>query len=372
MANADIICLCNWHGIGGAQLNAGMLTAEFQRRGYVAELGFLFEREPDARHGTADFFVVADGAPASPKSWYQFLRESKRQILDRSPKAIFGFQPMANIMGSVVAKRLGDCRMIATQRNPSDRQSPIIARLERAIGSTGLYDANIAVSRTVEDSFSAYPAAYRRRMHVVHNATPALPPIFEGRDASRARFGMPQSGLVLGVLGRLHTQKNTEFAIDVVNLIPDARLYLAGEGPEENHLRQKVAQLGLQDRVVFLGAVRGADITRFYQAIDVLLFCSIYEGFGRVLVEAMSQSTPVVASDIPIAREVGGDAALFRPFDAGQWAATIGSLAAYNTLKHKLSAQGPAQAAKFQLDAMVEGYLDAASLPHMKSSEIPA
>jgi glycosyltransferase involved in cell wall biosynthesis len=369
MGKADIICLCNWHGIGGAQLNAGMLTAEFQRRGYAAELGFLFEREPEARHGTKDFFVVADGAPSSPQGWYRFLRDSKRQILDRRPKAIFGFQPMANIMGSVIAKRLGDCRMIATQRNPSDRQSPIVARLERAIGGTGLYDANIAVSRTVAGSFSTYPESYRRRMRVVHNATPALPPVFDGRDASRARFGMPQSGLVLGVLGRLHTQKNTEFAIDIVNLLPDARLYLAGDGPEEGRLRQKVVSLGLKDRVVFLGAVRGEDITRFYQAIDVLLFCSIYEGFGRVLVEAMSQSTPVVASDIPIAREVGGDAALFRPFDPQQWAGAINALAADEVLRRKSAAGGPAQAAKFQLAAMVEGYLEAAGLPPIKSSE---
>ena len=58
MANVDIICLCNWHGIGGAQLNAGMLTAEFQRRGYAAELGFLFEREPEARQGMKDYFVA--------------------------------------------------------------------------------------------------------------------------------------------------------------------------------------------------------------------------------------------------------------------------------------------------------------------------
>jgi glycosyltransferase involved in cell wall biosynthesis len=244
----------------------------------------------------------------------------------------------------------------------------VVARVERAIGGAGLYNANIAVSRTVEESFAAYPEPYRRRMQVVHNATPALPAVPDGREASRARFGMPRSDLVLGVLGRLHPQKNTEFAIDVVNLLPDAHLYLAGDGPEEPRLRRKVAALGLQDRVTFLGAVRGADITRFYQAIDVLLFCSIYEGFGRVLVEAMSQSTPVIASDIPIAREVGGEAALFRPFDPREWADAINSIAGDSTLKQSLTAGGPAQAARFQLDAMVEGYLDAAGLPHRKTS----
>lgn len=369
MANADIICLCNWHGIGGAQLNAGMLTAEFQRRGYAAELGFLFEREPEARHGTEDFFVVAQGAPSSPGGWYRFLRESKRQILDRRPKAIFGFQPTANIMGSIIAQRLGDCRMIATQRNPSDRQSPVVARIERAIGGTGLYDANIAVSRTVEESFSNYPASYRARMRVVHNATPALPEVTDGRERSRSRFGMPTSGLILGVLGRLHPQKNTEFAIDVVNLLPNARLYLAGDGPEEPRLRRKVADLGLEERVVFLGAVRGEDITRFYRAVDVLLFCSIYEGFGRVLVEALSQSTPVIASDIPIAREVGGEAALFRSFEPQQWAEAIKGIASDGHMRLHLASGGPAQAAKFQLDAMVEGYLAAAGLAPFKPSE---
>ena len=364
----DILCLCNWHGVGGAQLNAGMLASAFADRGYRSELCFLFEREADSSHGTEGASVLLAGKPRGVAGWVKFAQAIKREIVDRRPRAIIGFFPMSNVVGALAARWIGNCTMVATQRNPSDRQNPVVGYLERLLGGTGLYGANIAVSEAVAASFAAYGEKYRSKLQVVHNATPALQPITDSRQACRQRFAMPVHGPVLGILGRLHEQKNPRFALQVLAKVPDAQLYFAGEGPEEVPLRTQAAQMGVADRVHFLGSLSGADVTKFYRAIDVLLFCSIYEGFGRVLVEAMSQGAPVIASDISVAREIGGDAPIYLPFDAPAWAAQVPQLAISGPTRQRAITAGLQRAGEFTLQSMVDGYLDASGFPHRGAS----
>lgn len=359
----DILCLCNDHMVGGAMSNAGLLTSEFSRRGYRSELGFLFECEPDARHGTESFFVIEPGKPKSPTDWKRFLAGCNRELVGRRPRVIIGFQPISNIIGAFAARRIGDCRMIATQRIPAETLSARSGALERLVGSTNLFDSNIAVSQTVADSFGHYPQRYRKKIKVVLNATPPIIENFDARAKCRERFGMPSDRIVLGCLGRLHVQKNVSFALDVLAGIPNAVLFLAGEGPEEDALRSKAEALGVGRRVVFVGSLNGEDISRFYRSLDVLLFPSVYEGFGRVLAEAMSQQVPVVASDIPIVREVGGSAIVTRPWEVSAWVDAISRICTDSAFTERVLQLGLERSAAFKLPAMVDGYLAAAGLP---------
>lgn len=338
-----------------------MLVTAFRDRGYEAALGFLFEREPDSQLGIEDFFVVSERPPIWPQQWLSFAARCGTEIVRRNPKAIFGFQPLANVVGALSAAGRG-CRMVATQRNPADRQSVAVGPIEAFAGGVGLYHANVAVSETVRASYARHGAAYREKLRVVYNATPALPKISEDQEACRNRFGVVPAGLLLGCLGRLHPQKNVGFALQVLAGIPGAELLIAGGGPEEGRLRELASQLGVSDRVHFLGPLSGADLPRFYRCLDILLFPSIYEGFGRVLVEAMAAGTPVVSSDIAIAREVAGTAVLYRPLDPEAWCKAIVAVAGDSSLRGQLVSAGVAQAERFSLDAMVDGYLDAAGL----------
>lgn len=360
----DIICLSNRHGIGGATLNAGLLASEFERRGYRTDLGFMIEKEPEARHGTDSYFILHETSPRKIHEWQEFYRNWTEQIISRRPRVIFGFQPAANILGAFAARRVRTCKMIATQRNPSDKQSAKMAYVERLVGGTSLYAANIAVSQTVADSFDHYPARYREKLRVVHNATPPLVDAEDNPTECRAYFDMPNDRTVLGTLGRLHSQKNVSFALRVAAAHPNATLFLAGDGPDEARLRAEAEHLGISDRVHFLGSLHGQDVTRFYRALDILLFPSEYEGFGRVLVEALSQGVPVVGSDLPIVREIGGPTVLRRPFVVSQWVEAINGLERYSdTSMTELRQQNRRQAAIFSLSAMVDGYLRVAGLP---------
>lgn len=364
----DIICLCNYHGVGGAQLNAGLLTDEFIKRGYRAELGFLFEREVDAQHGSAKYFVCSKGKPRTFLDVLNLLIAIRRNIIVRRPKAVIGFFPLSNVVGALAAFTVRGGRMIATQRNPSNEQSKFTRAIDRLFGMTRLYSANIAVSNAVAESFAEYPERYRNKLKVVHNATPRLPSVDDDKTENRLRFGMG-GGLVLGVLGRLHPQKNPRFVLEIAAILPEAELYFAGEGPLLEELKSHAISLGVEDRVHFLGSIRGSDITRFYKAIDVLLFPSIYEGFGRVLVEAMSQGVPIVANDIPVTREVGGVSVLFRSLEAEQWVKAIIDVKPGAPARHQAISSGLEQARKFTLEQMVDGYLDLAGLPRQLSGD---
>jgi len=361
----DIICLCNTHGIGGAQLNAGMLAAEFSKRGYRSSLGFLFEREVNSDFGTPDKFILSRNYPRGFFQWLRFFRTCKQEILLRQPKAIIGFQPASNILGAILARLLPDCRMIATQRNPSQKQSFLGRFLDQLIGSTPLYYANIAVSNSVAQSYAGYPTRYLNKIDVVHNATPPLEFIDEDRDACQKYFGMRGPIHVIGCIGRLHSQKNFQFALEVHAKLSDtSHLYIAGTGPDEAYLKNKAAQLGTEERVHFLGSITGKDITRFYRSLDILLFPSIYEGFGRVLVEAMSQGVPVISSDIEIAREVAAEAAVYCPFDPIEWVPPIESILNNNITRDHYIQAGIQRSESFSIKLMVDEYLKRCNVGH--------
>ena len=119
----------------------------------------------------------------------------------------------------------------------------------------------------------------------------------EVRSRIRKELGI-KNELVLGHIGRFNKQKNHDFLIDifksVVNIKPDSILLLAGEGDLRVRIEKKVRQLGLSDKVKFLG-VRG-DVSDLMQAMDIFLFPSLFEGLPVVLVEAQAAGLRCIVS----------------------------------------------------------------------------
>ena len=106
--------------------------------------------------------------------------------------------------------------------------------------------------------------------------------------------------ILIGHVGRFMQQKNHGFLIDIFNEIhkknPKTVLVMVGEGQLREENEKKVSQLGLQDCVRFLG-VRN-DVNRLYQAFDLFLFPSLWEGLPLTGVEAQASGLPVLMSDV--------------------------------------------------------------------------
>ena len=97
-----------------------------------------------------------------------------------------------------------------------------------------------------------------------------------------------------------------------------------------------------------LGAVSAAELEWLYAHAVLLVFPTLYEGFGLPLLEAADRGLPVLASDIPALRETGGDSARFvPPGDPGAWAVAVTELASDPAARERLRAAGKQRAACF-------------------------
>ena len=131
------------------------------------------------------------------------------------------------------------------------------------------------------------------------------------------------------------------------SLRPDARLWIASDGPDTAHLR---AQYGHDDRISWLGRI--SDAEKFARLRGASIFCapSLHgESFGVVLIEAMAAGTPVVASGIDGYRNVatdGIDALLPPPGDVDALAGALGEVLARRRPRRRAAGQrrpaGPA------------------------------
>lgn len=129
---------------------------------------------------------------------------------------------------------------------------------------------------------------------------------FDGdiRQAMREELGLTDS-LVLGTVGRLCSQKNQIFLLEVfarlIQLRPDSRLLLVGEGEDREMLERRAAQLGIQTKTIFCG--RSAEVERLLWAMDVFALPSLFEGLSVAAVEAQAAGLPVLCSS-GLSREV--------------------------------------------------------------------
>lgn len=110
------------------------------------------------------------------------------------------------------------------------------------------------------------------------------------RNKKRKELNINESTLVIGHIGRFVAQKNHTFLIDIFNELhnknKDSILLLAGQGPLIDEIKEKVKSLNLEDSVKFLG--QRNDANELYQAFDVFLLPSLYEGLPVVGVEAQA------------------------------------------------------------------------------------
>lgn len=168
----------------------------------------------------------------------------------------------------------------------------------------------LAVSDAVRDDIRAcLPTWPLERIDTLHNRidVPTVRSELLPREEARERLGLPRDAWVVGNAGRLHPDKDQMTLIRgfarALPLMPaSSMLVLMGEGRLERTLNTLADELGVGERVRFLGQVKQA--RRYFKAFDVFALTSDHEPFGMVLLEAMAAGVPVVCSDSGGAREV--------------------------------------------------------------------
>jgi glycosyltransferase involved in cell wall biosynthesis len=163
------------------------------------------------------------------------------------------------------------------------------------------------------------------------------------RVAARAALGLPGEGAVLAIVATLRSWKGHADLLDAFVRLGhgQARLLIVGDGPQEDNLRTKVAELGLAGRVIFAG--RQSDVLPYLYAADVFVLPSYAnEGVPQAMLQAMACALPVVACP------VGGIPELGEGLEAVRFAEARNPESLASALDGLL-AQPPGEAARNQL-----------------------
>lgn len=181
--------------------------------------------------------------------------------------------------------------------------------------------------------------------------------VAELRKAAEGRF-------ILLNVARLVGYKGQRFAIEALRDVPNAELWLVGNGPLKEDLKALAAEVGVVGRVKFFDNVGDADLPLYFQACDVFVFPSTTpaEGFGLVQVEAMVCGKPLVASNIrsgvPFVCSDGVNGLVVPIGDPQALAAALNRLLASPELRRQLGEMGRERAfAEFSAVGMIERYL---------------
>ncbi len=175
-----------------------------------------------------------------------------------------------------------------------------------------------------------------------------------GRQASARSY---EGELRVLSVGRIDREKNPLLLAEILHLLrragPRWRLIVCGEGPLEQALRQRIAELGLSDHVEWRGYVPiDAGLLALYRASHVFLHVSLTEGMPQVLLEAFASGVPVVATAVGGVPEAVGDAALLiAPGDAAAATRAVQRAAEDPQLRAQLVAAGLRRAGQHSLEA---------------------
>lgn len=232
-------------------------------------------------------------------------------------------------------------------------------------------DKIVALSEGVKEDLAMNCGVDRNKICTIYN--PCDGEMLKEKTVVHLKDAAIMSSYSITTMGRFTEQKGQWHLIramsDVIQKIPDAKLYILGEGPFEQQLRNLAEELNLKDNIIFLGFVEAPHA--YIMKSRVFVFPSLYEGLGNVLLEAMSCGTPCIAADCESGpREIlAPGTGLPKELDSVEYA-EYGVLTTVGDKGH-FNAEEPLTAAEQQLaEAMIEMLTNPALLEKYKKQAL--
>jgi len=139
-----------------------------------------------------------------------------------------------------------------------------------------------------------------QKIEVIYNAAITLPDLTVSRTEIQKKIGI--EGDVILSVGRLMFWKGFDTLIEIMpDLLkenPNFSLVIVGDGPEEKNLKNKIANLNLNNKVKLTGRVSHAQIPLYFKVADLFVLNTGYEGLSHVILEVMQSGIPVITTNI--------------------------------------------------------------------------
>lgn len=297
--------------IAGAETHLLYLTAGLQAQGVTPTVLMLHEPQ----------LPMQDFVDAAAQQGVQVLPIPIHHDLDptlffRLRQALKHLQPdivhthllHADLYGIPAAKSLR-LPVISSRHNDNDfRRKAPFKQVNQALWA--LADGGIAISEALRRFALEVEGAAPQKVTVIHYGLPFTPQSAESlqaaRRTAREQLGQAEDALLFGMVCRLTEQKGIPYALrafaQVLQQLPQARLVIVGDGPLRDSLMDEAANCGVSGQVDFAGWQPNA--AALMAGFDVLLVPSLWEGFGLVILEAMAQEVPVIASAVSAIPEI--------------------------------------------------------------------
>jgi len=209
----------------------------------------------------------------------------------------------------------------------------------------GFHEADkiIAVSNFTKNKVVQNYGIAPDKVDVVHNAVE-----FTNYEPETC---IKQDDKVVLFLGRITLQKGPEYFIyaakRVLEMDPKVKFVVAGSGDMEGFMIEEAARLGIANKVLFTGFLRGRDIDRAYKMADLYVMPSVSEPFGITPLESMRNGTPVLISKNSGVSEVLNHCLKVDFWDIDQMSSKMLAILKYSTLHKEMRDNGLREVCKF-------------------------
>jgi len=353
--------------ISGAERHLLFLLDGLRKRGIDARLIILVERDRPM-----DEMVAAAEQRDIPVARLRIYRDYDLSLLWRLRRALREVKPAiahthlihAELFGYVAAKAAGVPAIVSSRHlDDAFRYRSRWRRINRRMWR--LVDGGIAISEAMKRFAIEIEGAPAEKIKVVHYGMEYR--WLSDEDIAATRLGLrnqlklPADAQILGLACRLVEQKGIPYALEALRRIrsdwPRANLVIAGDGEKGAELQRLASKLGVADRVFFLGW--RPDAADLMAAFDVFLLPSLSEGFGLVLLEAMSRRVPIIASKVGAIPEIvvdGETGILVEPRDVDGLTKAMTRLLQDRALRKYMGLLGAARLEEqFSIERMVAG-----------------
>jgi len=298
--------------IGGAERYLLILLKHLRQRGHDVHLLLLVEKATPMDHLVTlaqQHGILVERIPIRSNMDVMVINRIRGQLRKIKPDILHTHLIHADTFG-VPAGRLARVPAIITGRHNDNefRKRSLIKAVNNMVWKR--VKAGIVVSEALKQFLSEVENAPQDKLHVVNygiehqSMTPDEQT--EARRALRNQLNLSEDTVLLGMACRLIEQKGVTYALQamkqLVNDYPDCHLVIAGDGELREDLMIESSQMGLDKRVQFIGWQN--DVPMMLAGLDIFLMPSLWEGFGLVMLEAMSKRLPVVGSHVSAIPEV--------------------------------------------------------------------
>lgn len=297
--------------IAGAETHLLYLTAGLQAHGVTTAVIMLHEPHlpmPDFISAAAQHNVTVTPLVIRHDLDPTLFFRLRQQITRLQPDLVHTHLLHADLYGIPAAKSLG-LPVISSRHNDNDfRRKTPFRQTNKALWA--LANGGIAISDALRRFAHDVEGASPEKVQVIHYGFPVTvihgEMLAQARATARQHLGQSAESVLFGMVCRLTEQKGISYALQafahVAAVQPLARLVIIGDGPLHEALVSQADALGIPDRVDFMGWQPNA--AALMAGLDVLLVPSLWEGFGLVMLEAMAQRVPVIASAVSAIPEI--------------------------------------------------------------------